>query len=248
MEHAVLEKSHDQSRTTMQTLEKRRLYFVCKRCMDVLLSLLFLVVMFPLLFLIALAIKLDSPGPVLYKQERVALRNRSAEALAKRQLRTFTMLKFRTMHHNASPDVHQQFVRALIQGDELDLARLKQEMKSAVNKLGNDRRITRLGKFLRRTSLDELPQLWNVLRGEMSLVGPRPPLPYEVAEYKPHHWKRLASIPGCVGLWQVSGWNTLNFEQMVELDVWYIEHQSLWLDLKILLKTVSAVLSGKGGG
>jgi lipopolysaccharide/colanic/teichoic acid biosynthesis glycosyltransferase len=101
---------------------------------------------------------------------------------------------------------------------------------------------------LRKTTLDELPQLWNVLKGEMSLVGPRPPITYEVAEYEPHHWKRLQTIPGCTGLWQVSGWCTLGFEEQVELDIWYVEHQSLWLDTKILLQTVLAVLLRKGAG
>jgi len=100
--------------------------------------------------------------------------------------------------------------------------------------------------MLRTTSLDELPQLWNVLRGEMSLVGPRPPFPYEVEEYQPHHWRRLQAIPGCTGLWQVSAWHTLRFEGMVELDTEYIEHQSLCLDMKILPQTVPAILSGRG--
>ena len=223
----------------------KRLYFFCKRCIDIVLSMLFLVVTLPLLLLIALLIKLDSPGPVLFRQERVGAQKSSIAREEASQLRTFIMFKFRTMYHNSHPGIHQRFVSALIRGNETEAARLRNN--SAVNKLTNDPRVTRVGKVLRRTRLDELPQVWNVLRGDMSLVGPRPPIAYEVAEYEPHHWRRLGTIPGCVGLWQVSGWCTVGFEEMVELDTWYIEHQSLWLDLKILLRTPQAVLSGKGG-
>ncbi len=247
MAGVVFEQVPNQSQVVMRTLERKRLYFLCKRCADIVVSALLLAVSSPVLLFITLLIRLDSAGPVLFKQERLALRNRSKRE-GDWQLETFVMYKFRTMRQNCAPGAHQQFMQALIQGDEQGLARLKQENGAAVNKLSGDSRITRVGKPLRRTNLDELPQLWNVLKGDMSLVGPRPPLAYEVAQYKPHHWKRLATIPGCVGLWQVRGWNTLNFEQMVRLDVWYIEHQSLWLDLKIVLETAAAVLSGKGGG
>jgi len=244
---AVLEKIPDQLPVVAPAIEQRRLYFLCKRCVDAAVSVFFLLAASPVLLLIALLIKLDSPGPVLFKQERLALRNRS-RGREDWRLEPFVMYKFRTMHSDSAPDVHQQFMKAMIQGDEQNLVRLKHEHGAAVNKLSADRRITRVGKPLRRTNLDELPQLWNVLKGDMSLVGPRPPLAYEVAEYKPHHWRRLFTIPGCVGLWQVRGWNTLTFDQMVELDIHYIEHQSLWLDLQIVLATVAAVFSGKGGG
>ncbi|HUT14986.1 MAG TPA: sugar transferase [Anaerolineae bacterium] len=224
---------------------EKRLYFLCKRCMDIVLSLLLLVATLPLLLLIALLIKVDSPGPVLFRQERVGLRKRSIGGEEAWQLGTFIMYKFRTMYHNSHPGIHQRFVRALIRGNETEVARLRNN--SVVNKLTNDPRVTRVGKVLRKTRLDELPQIWNVLRGDMSLVGPRPPIAYEVAEYDPRYWRRLGTIPGCVGLWQVSGWCTVGFEDMVELDTWYIEHQSLWLDMRILLQTPWAVLSGKGG-
>jgi lipopolysaccharide/colanic/teichoic acid biosynthesis glycosyltransferase len=115
-----------------------------------------------------------------------------------------------------------------------------------VYKLVTDKRVTRVGRWLRRTSLDELPQLWNVLRGEMSLVGPRPPTPYEVSQYGPEHFRRLAVKPGITGLWQVSGRSTTTFEEMVALDLEYIRRRSLWLDLKILLKTIPAVFSARG--
>jgi len=227
---------------------KKRLYFLCKRCMDIVLSLLFLIITLPLFLLIALLIKVDSPGPVFFKQERVGLRKRSIGGQKGWKLSTFTMYKFRTMYHNCNPGTHQQFTKALIRGAENEVARLRNNSDSVVNKMSNDPRITRVGKVLRKISLDELPQFWNMLKGEMSLVGPRPPIVYEVAEYKPHHWRRLETIPGFTGLWQASGWCTLGFEEMVELDIWYIEHQSLWLDVKILLQTVPAVLSGRGRG
>jgi lipopolysaccharide/colanic/teichoic acid biosynthesis glycosyltransferase len=247
MAGVVLEQIPDQLQAVTPTFGQKRLYFLCKRCVDIVASAFLLVVAAPVVLLIALLIKLDSPGPVLFRQERLALRKRS-KGQEEWQLEPFVMYKFRTMRSHSAPGVHQQFMKALIQGDEQDLVRLRHENGAVVNKLSGDRRITRVGKPLRRANLDELPQLWNVLKGDMSLVGPRPPLAYEVAEYKPQHWKRLATIPGCVGLWQVRGWNTLTFEQMVRLDVWYVDHQSLWLDLRIVLETAAAVLSGKGGG
>jgi len=238
----------DQGASLARIHEEKKRYFWCKRCMDIVLPLLILIITLPLFLLIALLIKVDSPGPVFFKQERVGLRKRSIGGQKGWGLGTFTMYKFRTMYHNCNPSIHQQFMKALIRSDENQLAHLRNNSDSMVNKLSNDPRFTRVGKVLRRISLDELPQLWNVLKGEMSLVGPRPPIVYEVAEYKPHHWRRLGTIPGFTGFWQVSGWNTLRFEEMVELDIWYIEHQSLWLDIKILLQTLPAVLSGKGGG
>lgn len=245
--HDVSTHFSEQALVPMHIVGKRRLYFSCKRCMDTVLSALFLLISLPLLLLIALLITVDSPGPVLFKQERVGLRKRSVDGEERWELGTFFMYKFRTMYHNSNPSTHQQFVKALIRNDANEVARLKNDNDSVVNKLNKDPRITRVGKRLRRTALDELPQLWNVLRGELSLVGPRPPLPYEVAEYKPHHWRRLWTIPGCVGFWHVSGWNTLSFKEMVKLDIWYTEHQSLWLDIRILLLTIPAILSGKGG-
>jgi len=241
--------SHPYSRQALASMHihrEKQLYFLCKRCMDIVLSLVFLIAALPLLLLIALLIRVDSPGPVLFAQERLGLRKRSIGGEETWQLGTFIMYKFRTMYHNSHPGIHQRFVRALIRRDEAEASRVRNNC--VVNKLSNDPRVTRVGKVLRKTRFDELPQIWNVLRGDMSLVGPRPPIAYEVAEYEPHHWRRLGTIPGCVGLWQVSGWCTLSFEEMVELDIWYIEHQSLWLDTRILLQTLQAVLSGKGGG
>jgi len=231
-----------------RTYHRKWLYFLCKRCMDIILSLLFLIITLPLMLLIALLIKVDSPGPVFFKQERVGPRKRSIGGQQRWELSTFIMYKFRTMYHDCNPRIHQQLVKALIRRDEDEWARLGNHTESVVKKVSNDPRITRVGKVLRKTTIDEWPQLWNVLRGEMSLVGPRPAIVYEVAEYEPRHRRRLETIPGCTGFWQVSGWNALGFEEMVELDIQYIEHQSLWLDILILLRTVPAVLLRKGGG
>jgi lipopolysaccharide/colanic/teichoic acid biosynthesis glycosyltransferase len=223
-------------------------YFLCKRCLDVLLSSMLLAITLPLQALVALLVRLDSPGPALFRQERLGLRIGLLGGEQTCELGMFTMYKFRTMYHASEPGLHRQFMSALIRGDGEGLERLQHNGNCQVNKLTNDPRITRLGRFLRRSSLDELPQLWNVIRGDMSLVGPRPPLAYEVSEYQPRHWRRLSTIPGCVGLWQVSGWCTLSFEQMVDLDIWYVDHQTIWLDVRILLRTLSAILSGQGGG
>lgn len=232
----------------MGSYREKRLYFLCKRCMDIMLLLLFLPIALPLLILIALLIKVDSPGPVFFHQARVGLRKRIVHGQMVWELTTFPMHKFRTMYHERGRGMHWQFMKALIQEDEEEVARLRNNSDCADKKLTEDPRITRVGRVLRKITLDELPQLWNVVRGEMSLVGPRPPIPYEIAEYEPRYWRRLEAIPGCTGLWQVSGWNKLGFEEQVESDTQYIEHQSLWLDLKILLQTVPAVLRRIGGG
>jgi lipopolysaccharide/colanic/teichoic acid biosynthesis glycosyltransferase len=184
----------------------------------------------PFLALTALAIRLDSPGPALFRQARVG-----------RGGRPFTMLKFRTMRQDCDAGRHRAYVEAYIaEGGEA--------LRNADGdyKLERDPRITRVGRVLRATSLDELPQLINVLRGEMSLVGPRPPLAYEVDLYTPRHARRLTVPPGMTGLWQVSGRNRTTFEQMIDLDLAYIERRCLALDLWILVRTVSVVLAAKG--
>jgi lipopolysaccharide/colanic/teichoic acid biosynthesis glycosyltransferase len=156
------------------------------------------------------------------------------------------MLKFRSMRVDADPALHMAHVARLIGGnvhpDELGTG------GGETLKMRNDPRVTRVGRVLRKLSLDELPQLFNVLRGEMSLVGPRPPLPYEVALYKDWHRRRLEALPGITGLWQVEARNRVSFDEMVRLDLRYIEEQSLWLDLKILARTPLAVLTGRGAG
>ena len=149
------------------------------------------------------------------------------------------------MYCGTSSELHQAFMRALITQDEARIVEL-QGGDCAERKLIHDPRVTRVGRFIRRTSLDELPQLWNVLKGELSLVGPRPPLPYEVEMYESWHWMRLCSQPGLTGWWQVTKRGTADFDDMVRLDLWYIDHQSLGTDLKILARTPVAVLSQKG--
>jgi lipopolysaccharide/colanic/teichoic acid biosynthesis glycosyltransferase len=203
-----------------------------KRTLDVLAVTLGLIFAAPLMALIAILIRLDSSGPALFKQERIGEGGRP-----------FTMYKFRTMRVDADPALHRAHVTRLIQ-QNLSL----EQCGSASLKLARDPRITRAGCVLRKTSLDELPQIINVLRGEMSLVGPRPPLRYEVELYKDWHRRRLQAVPGITGLWQVEGRNLVSFDDMVRIDLRYIERQSLWLDLKILLQTPLAMVGGHGAG
>jgi lipopolysaccharide/colanic/teichoic acid biosynthesis glycosyltransferase len=198
---------------------------VACRSLDVVATLLFLLVLAPLLALVALIIKIDSPGPVFFRQQRVG-----------RDQRPFLVTKFRTMQHGADHDVHRDYMLALI------------ESGTPAPKLAGDARVTRFGGLLRRTSLDELPQLWNVLWGDMSLVGPRPPIPYEVDHYPAHWFERFQVKPGLTGLWQVSGRSEVSLERMIELDAEYVRRRSLLVNVWILLRTVPAVLSARGAG
>jgi lipopolysaccharide/colanic/teichoic acid biosynthesis glycosyltransferase len=208
------------------------IYEVIKRGLDVIGSLSLLVVLSPLFLLIAALVKAGSRGPVLFRQVRVG-----------RLMQPFTILKFRTMYCNVDSAVHQAFVTQFING----CGQPEDSTKPRFFKLTNDSRISPIGHILRKTSLDELPQLWNVLRGEMSLVGPRPPLPYELEQYKSWHCRRvLEAKPGITGLWQVSGRSRTTFDEMVRLDLRYARTCSLWTDLKILLATPAAVIAGKG--
>jgi len=205
---------------------------VLKRSIDILGSLALLLLLSPLLLAIAGLLKLSSRGPVLFRQIRVG-----------QMLKPFMICKFRTMYANADHGIHHNYVSWFItssgKGQEQD--------KNTIFKLTNDPRITPIGHFLRKTSLDELPQLWNVLVGQMSLVGPRPPLWYEVQQYKPWHRHRvLEAKPGITGLWQVTGRSRTTFDEMVRLDLRYARGRSLWADIKILLMTPMAVIKGKG--
>jgi exopolysaccharide biosynthesis polyprenyl glycosylphosphotransferase len=206
---------------------------LAKRMMDVVIGSVGAVLVAIPSLIAALLIKLDSRGPVLFVQKRVG-----------QDGRVFNCYKFRTMISGAGPERHKRFMEKVIaraNSPEADGSGEKELYKEK-----DDPRITRMGRFLRRYSLDEVPQIINVLRGEMSLVGPRPPIPYEVREYEDWHRGRLAIRPGITGLWQVSGRNKISFEGMVRLDIFYIENYSLWLDLKILLQTIPAVLRGTG--
>jgi lipopolysaccharide/colanic/teichoic acid biosynthesis glycosyltransferase len=203
-----------------------------KRMLDITASAILLLLTAPVFLLVAMLMKLKSPGPVFFRQSRVGQQGRS-----------FMMLKFRTMHVNNDPSMHKQFVSQMIKG----VAPTGGDAKDSQFKIVNDPRVTPIGRLLRKTSLDELPQLWNVLRGDMSLVGPRPPLQYEVEQYKPWHYRRLLEAkPGITGLWQVSGRSRTTFDDMVRLDLRYAKNASPWADIKILLATPRAVISGKG--
>ena len=205
-----------------------------KRFVDVVLSGIALVVVSPLLFVIALLVKRSSSGPVLFVQERLG-----------RDGQPFKFYKFRSMAHNSDDAIHRQFAAMFISGDEDGCTESNEG--DEVFKLKKDPRITAIGAFLRKTSIDELPQLINIIRGDMSLVGPRPPIAYEIENYQPWHMERLKAVPGLTGLWQVSGRSSVSFEEMVRLDVRYINEWTPMLDLKIILKTIPVVLKGTGG-
>jgi exopolysaccharide biosynthesis polyprenyl glycosylphosphotransferase len=223
---------HTSARRAARAARSRyaRFHDVLKRTLDIIGSVLLLTILSPLFLIIAAAVKLTSKGPVLFRQERIG-----------QDMKPFRMLKFRTMRPDAGHAVHQAYVTQFINGGQETAA------APGVFKLTNDTRITPIGHILRKTSLDELPQLWNVVIGEMSLVGPRPPLKYEVDQYKGWHLRRvLDAKPGVTGLWQVTGRSRTTFDEMVRLDLRYVRTYSLWTDLKILLATPRAVIAGKG--
>jgi exopolysaccharide biosynthesis polyprenyl glycosylphosphotransferase len=204
-----------------------------KRISDIVISAIALILLTPVWLIISLLIKSDSRGPVLFRQERVGMDGR-----------IFLCYKFRSMRADSDDEIHREAYRKNIEGAEGSNA--GNDDKPVFGKVKDDPRITKTGRWLRRSSLDELPQLLNVLTGDMSIVGPRPPIPYEVEEYDIWHRKRLDMKPGITGLWQVSGRNRLTFEEMVRIDLYYIENWSLWLDLKIIALTVPAMLRGDG--
>jgi lipopolysaccharide/colanic/teichoic acid biosynthesis glycosyltransferase len=203
-----------------------------KRAMDIVVSLLMILVCLPWFLVIAAAIRATSKGPIFFRQKRVGQYGRN-----------FTFLKFRSMYVNNDHSAHREYVSRLIAGNAERVA--VNGKQDGVYKLANDKRITPLGGILRKTSLDELPQLLNVLCGDMSLVGPRPPIPYELAAYQTWHRRRLLQVkPGITGLWQVTGRSRVSFDDMVRLDLQYATTWSPWLDLKILLQTPAAVVKG----
>ncbi len=200
------------------SVSNRKNYIVTKRFIDVMGSLFGIILLSWLFILIAVAIKIEDPkGPVFFRQKRVGKNGTE-----------FDMYKMRSMVSNA-----EELLESLLE---------QNEVSGAMFKMKNDPRITKIGRFIRKTSIDELPQLWNVLKGDMSLVGPRPPLPREVKEYTPYQKQRLLVTPGCTGLWQVSGRNNIGFEEMVELDLQYIQKRTFVFDLHIIFKTVKCML------
>jgi lipopolysaccharide/colanic/teichoic acid biosynthesis glycosyltransferase len=214
--------------------KSRRSLLGIKRAMDITGSGLLLTLSVPLFLVIAAAIKASSKGPVFFRQQRVGQFGQH-----------FTFLKFRSMHTNNDHSVHREFATKLIAGHPA--SGLSNGKGEGVYKLRNDKRVTQVGRFLRKTSLDELPQFLNVLKGEMSLVGPRPPIPYELAAYQTWHRRRVLEVkPGITGLWQVTGRSRVKFDDMVRLDLRYAASWSPWLDAKILMLTPLAVIKGTG--
>jgi exopolysaccharide biosynthesis polyprenyl glycosylphosphotransferase len=203
------------------TVPTDSLALLVKRVFDLVFSVATLLFLSPLLLVISVAVKLESPGPVLFRQRRVGLNGRE-----------FVLLKFRSM-------------RADAEAEQAALSH-RNEMNGPVFKLSDDPRVTRVGRILRKASLDELPQFWNVLRGEMSVVGPRPPIPAEVKRYERRERRRLSMKPGITCVWQVSGRNEIDFDRWVQLDLAYIDNWSFWRDMKIVLKTIPAVIWGRG--
>lgn len=204
-------------------------YLRAKRIFDVLFTLLILFPLCIVMVIVAVCIRLETPGPVFFRQKRVGLNGLE-----------FEMLKFRSMYLNGDDSHHREAIKQYMNGSSLN-------GKANAYKLVDDPRVTRVGRLIRKTSIDELPQFLNVLRGQMTLVGPRPPLPYEVEEYSQRDWLRLSGKPGLTGTWQIYGRSRVPFQEMVEMDIEYLQQQSFWLDLKLIVLTVPVMISGRGG-
>jgi len=226
-EKVLLEKYLGVSIVKMPQNYENSLFAVYKRVFDVSVTAIGLIVLAIPMAVIALLIKLTSKGSVFYNHTRIG-----------KDCKPFEFFKFRTMYADNDDSAHREFVSELIAAKSSD---------NQVKKIRDDPRVTAIGKFLRKTSLDELPQLFNVLKGEMSLVGPRPCMPYELEEYQEWHRRRLSVIPGCTGLWQVAGRSAVDFNDMVILDLFYIDNMSPLFDLSIILRTLPVMLLAKGG-
>jgi lipopolysaccharide/colanic/teichoic acid biosynthesis glycosyltransferase len=213
------------------------LNYMVKRSFDIICASIAVIFVLPVLALAALAILMFDGSPILFRQQRIGAYGRR-----------FEMLKFRTMTNRAADMVHRDFVQQWIcEGDTADQnGHQPNGTDQRVFKLSNDPRISKVGRILRRFSIDELPQLWNVIRGDMSLIGPRPALPYELELYKDWHRRRLEGMPGITGLWQVSGRNQVSFDAMVRMDLAYLRDWSLTSDIRILLQTIPVLLRGNG--
>lgn len=220
-EAEVILESATYDQLTVEVRNSDRIYLTMKRITDIIVSMIGIVLSCPVCLLIAIFIKIEDPkGPIFFKQKRVG-----------KNEKTFYMYKFRSMVHNA-----EELLQKLMS---------QNEVSGAMFKMKNDPRVTKIGKFIRKTSLDEIPQLWNVLKGDMSMVGPRPPLPREVEEYSIYDKQRLLVTQGCTGLWQVSGRSNVSFEDMVELDLEYIRKRNFWYDIKIMWRTVRVMFGSK---
>ncbi len=214
----------------IQTISTHTAYLRAKRIFDVVFTLLIFLFLAIICAFVAVMIRLDSKGPVLFRQKRVGLNGKE-----------FTLLKFRTMYHNSDDGIHRKAIEQYMQGEVLG------DGDGMQFKLNNDPRITRVGHILRKTSIDELPQFLNVLRGEMSLVGPRHPVPYEVEQYSLNDLLRLSGKPGLTGIWQIYGRSRVTFQEMVEMDIAYLQQQSILQDLKLIVLTVPVMVLGRGG-
>ena len=215
--------------------------FVIKRVFDTVLAVVLIIVFSPLFLLVSLAIRLESRGPVWFNQERVGSKWRVRPGYTEWEVVPFTVHKFRSMHVDGDESTHRDFIKAFVDGSAEQPGDV-----SAPYKMVDDPRITRVGRLIRRASIDELPQLFNVLAGHMSLVGPRPLPVYEVAQYEPWQMERFHATPGMTGYWQVHGRGIVPFEEQMRMDILYVRNQSLRLDLQLLALTVPAVVSGKG--
>jgi lipopolysaccharide/colanic/teichoic acid biosynthesis glycosyltransferase len=205
-------------------------YLRAKRLLDIAFTVLIFLPLCIFMLIVAVLIRLDSKGPAFFRQRRIGLNGKE-----------FDVFKFRSMYVNCDDSVHREAIKQYMNGEALN------GDENNLYKLVDDPRVTRVGRFIRKTSIDELPQFINVLRGEMTLVGPRPPLPYEVEEYSPHEWIRLSGKPGLTGTWQVYGRSRVPFNDMVEMDLEYLEQQSVVADLKLIALTVPVMLRGRGG-
>lgn len=217
---------------SLQSISIRTSYLKSKRVLDVAFTLLISLFVLLVCATIAICIKLDSKGPVFFRQKRIGQDGTE-----------FEMLKFRSMYTNNDQLAHREKILKYMNGQTLN----EDGVSDLLYKDAQDPRITRVGRFIRKTSLDELPQFWNVLCGEMTLVGPRPPLPYEVELYQPRDWLRLSGKPGLTGTWQVYGRSRVTFHNMVEMDIEYLRDQSLWKDIKLIVLTVPVMIFARGG-
>jgi len=221
-----------QRASVQETIDINPHYLRAKRVVDLLFTLLILLPLCLVIIIISVAIRLDSAGPVFFRQKRVGFNGNE-----------FTIYKFRSMYANSDNSVHREVIVKYMNGHKLN----ENSADELSYKQVDDPRVTRVGRLLRKTSIDELTQFFNVLRGEMTLVGPRPPLPYEVEYYDARDWLRLCGKPGLTGTWQVYGRSRVSFQSMVEMDLAYLRQQSLWLDLKLIALTIPVMIKGSGG-
>ena len=219
--------------SVLPIIEIRSRYVRAKRVLDILFTLLIFIPLCLVMAIIAVCIQLDSKGSIFYRQKRVGLNGVE-----------FDMLKFRSMYANSNDALHRQSIEKYMNGQKI---RDDDDDSEMSYKQTDDPRITKVGRFIRKTSLDELPQFLNVLRGEMSLVGPRPPVPYEVERYSQRDWLRLAGKPGLTGTWQVYGRSKVTFQEMVTMDIDYLQRQSMSEDVKLIFLTVPVMVQGRGG-